>query len=76
MGRGKKRRGRPPLSFKLELEVLGIEVVDANIAVLTTTAVTVWGKRDEKVISPVTSPLRPALYQQEMESALTTPSKS
>lgn len=48
MGRGKKRRGRPPLSFKLELEVLGIEVVDANVAVLTTTAVTVWEKQMRK----------------------------
>lgn len=39
--REKKRRGEgnPPSGFKLELEVLGIEVVDADVAILTPTAV-------------------------------------
>lgn len=39
--REKKRRGEgnSPSGFKLELEVLGIEVVDADVAVLTPAAV-------------------------------------
>lgn len=46
IGRGKKRI-HPPLSFKLKLEVLGIKIMDANVAIFTTTAVTVWEKRQE-----------------------------
>lgn len=39
IGREKKRI-HPPLSFKLKLKVLGIKIMDANIAIFTTTAVT------------------------------------
>jgi len=45
-----KRRGNPSLSFKFKLEVLGIEVMDANVAILTAAAVTV--RRKDKTKSP------------------------
>lgn len=48
-------KASPPLSFKLELKVLGIEVVDADIAVLTAAAVTAWEERQDPVTHRVRS---------------------
>lgn len=61
--RKEKRRGSPPLSFKFKLKVLGIEVMDANVAILTPTAVTVREERQDKVRNVVRSSRRLGLYQ-------------
>lgn len=58
-----KRRGSPPLSFKFKLEVLGIEVMDANVAVLTPAAVTVQEEKQDKVTNVVRSSQCRGLYQ-------------
>lgn len=62
--REKKRRGEgnSPSGFKLELEVLGIEVMDADVAILTPTAVAAgrkgesqeccWEQRMASLVSP------------------------
>lgn len=46
VGEGKRRgEGNSPSGFKLKLEVLGIEVMDADVAVLTPAAVAAGRKR-------------------------------
>lgn len=64
--REKKRRGEEnsPSGFKLELEVLGIEVVDADVAILTPAAVAAGGKGKSGML----------LEAKNGKSGLTTPS--
>ena len=66
----------PPLSFKFKFKVLGIEVMDANIAVLTPAAVTVREEREDKVTDVVRSSLPLGLCQTVVKSVLTIPSKN
>lgn len=61
--RKEKRRGSPPLSFKFKLKVLGIEVMDANVAILTPAAVTAREERQDKVRNVVRSSRRLGLHQ-------------
>lgn len=71
-----KRRRSPPLSFKFKLKVLGIKVMDANVAILTSAAVTVGEERQDKVIDVVRSSQCLDLYQTVVKSVLTTPSRN
>lgn len=57
-----KRRGIPPLCFKFKLKVLGIEVMDANVAILTPAAVTVREEKQDKVTKVVSSSQHLGLY--------------